>query len=110
MKQYTKHYPDTRTDVNNHRPLLTSQPIPTAKRATAGGLSLGGLLKTHVRNTEDETNFLDISFKEWEQWLNDRELRLSQLAYNYRSTFHPTDWSKSPSLIAPQNKEATTTL
>lgn len=110
MKQYPKPLPNTSDNEQYPVVLRKKRFEETAKRATAGGFLIGGLLKPHIRNekTEKADDFLDISFKEWEKWLNDRELKIAQLAYNYRSTFHPTDWSKLPPLTALQDKEATT--
>lgn len=78
MKQYPKRYPFAITDVNKHRDLLLPQPLPTAKRATAGGLSIGTLTNTQIitsRSNEAHDRTLDIYYKEWSQWLDDYRLR-----------------------------------
>lgn len=81
MKEYTNNQEDTRSDVNTTTKTLSS--------TTPGGLSTNvlarfsrvGLLDPHVLQSdlnELHSDFLDICFKEWEEWLNEYHLRSFQ--------------------------------
>jgi hypothetical protein len=94
MKQYHQHYKNTTTDVNRSTKTIVKQ-VPQEPSASARAPFLLGVhLDTHISSQPDPYNdldrFLTQSFKEYEKWLNDTELKHAQMAYHYRGTYQPT--------------------
>jgi hypothetical protein len=93
MKQYTKHY-EYATNVVNNTTQPTHTPVLGGSSAKARSpVSRVGLLDTHVLQSpllEQHDRFLEITFKEWEQWLNDYHFRQFQRKQSPPHT--PTDF------------------
>lgn len=108
MKQYQKHY--QKAILERHRSLLlgkstTQEPSDTVAGSfvvNVGGaepatLTTGGSTKTHVLTLqspllEKKDDFLEISFKEWSQWLAKQELINAQLRLKYSTHYTPIDF------------------
>lgn len=112
MKQYTKPLRITRLETHTNESLNSNRDGKAAKRGTAGGLSIRRpSIKVHdisVTNPLQEKvdDFLDISFKEWEQWLNDYELKSAQRVLKKNHSYTPIEWPEDDSHTASHNKEA----
>jgi len=94
-------------EVYSHHNLIRRSSKEPSDRAGSRFYTVG-LIETHVLELkspilEKADDFLDVSFQEWQKWLNDIELRHSQIRYKYRSIFTPTDFAK---ITTPDNSYA----
>jgi len=101
MKQYTKHYDFTISDVNKHRDLLLPIEFKTAKRAPAGGFvspRTGTLTNTHIVTdvwTAEHDRMLCILYKEWSRWITSYEL--DKLSRKLPEPYTPTEFPETTS-------------